>query len=325
MMQWHKTYDLVLFALAILINHVLIYGQSDHNLKEGDQPVLAYKSEAILGEGAFWDHKNNRLFWVDIEAKKVHIYSPEKRENRSFNLPSRVGTVVPMTQSKIVVALEDGVYLLDIDTGRLNSLARIEADSAQNRLNDGKCDANGNLWVGSMNLKGQSPSGALYKVSSNRHLTRMLDSITISNGIVWTEDNLTMYYIDTPTQQIKAYDFNSKTSTISNGRVVVNVDPELGHPDGMAIDKEGKLWVGMWNGSCVARFDPLSGQLMSTIQVPALNVTSCTFGGDDLKTLYITTARTGMTTDELEKFPLSGSLFKVKPGVEGQKLNYFGQ
>lgn len=152
----------------------------------------------------------------------------------------------------------------------------------------------------------------------------MVDSVTISNGIVWTSDAKTMYYIDTPTSKIMAYDYDINTGTISNERVAVEVSLEDGYPDGMTIDSEDMLWVGLWNGNAIAHFNPKTGELISKIKVPAHNITACAFGGENLDILYITTARIDMTPEELDSLPLSGSVFKVVPGVKGVKASFFG-
>jgi sugar lactone lactonase YvrE len=297
------------------------------NNKMGDQMTakLEYKIKSQLGEGAFWDHHQQRLYWVDIEGKKVHIYDPASRENVTFNLPARVGTVVPVNQEEAVVALEDGIYMLNTHSGKINLLSDVEASMKENRFNDGKCDPNGNLWVGSMHLDQSAPKANLYKVEKSGKTTKMLDSITISNGIVWTRDQKTMYYIDTPTGKIRAFDFDPVESTISNERTAVVIDESLGFGDGMTIDEEDKLWVALWNGNGVARFDPETGKLLEKIDVPAHNVTSCSFGGQDYDTLYITSSSLDMTEKEQEQFPLAGSIFKVKPGVKGVEGNFFGQ
>ncbi len=289
------------------------------------QVELTYESKSILGEGAFWDHKNERLYWVDIDGMKVHIYDPKTKENISFDTPTQVGTVVPKNKKEAVIALADGVYMLNTDTGGINLLSDVESAMTYNRFNDGKCDPNGNLWIGSMHFKQSSPKANLYKVDPMGKATKMLDSITISNGIVWTKDKKTMYYIDTPTKHIRAFDFDPINSTISNERIAVVVPESLGYPDGMTIDSEDKLWVGHWNGNSVVRFDPISGNLMSKIEVPAHNVTSCSFGGKNFEILYITTASVDMTEEEHKKYPLAGSIFEVKPGVRGVEGNFFGK
>jgi sugar lactone lactonase YvrE len=286
---------------------------------------LAYEIKSQLGEGAFWNHYSQKLYWVDIEAKALHIFDPISEENISLSTPSRIGTVVPINSSQAVVALQDGIYKMNTVTGDLTLLSDIEKDKEYNRFNDGKCDPSGRLWVGSMALDETKYSGSLYMIDESGNTELKIDSVTISNGIVWSSNRKTMYYIDTPTAKIKAFDYDDDRGTISNERVVVEVNASLGFPDGMAIDAEDKLWVGMWNGNAVIRFDPLTGDIISKIEVPAHNVTSCAFGGKDLDTLYITTASVDMTSEEHTQFPLAGSLFKVVPGVTGVKSRLFGK
>ena len=286
------------------------------------QPAL--KIPALLGEGAFWDYRNNWLFWVDIEGKQVNMYDPLTGQNRAIPVPSRVGTVVPQTDSTAVVALEDGVYLLNLIKEELSLISDVEADIPTNRFNDGKVDPLGNLWVGSMRLDESAPTAALYRVDYKGTTTKMLTGITISNGIVWSADKRTMYYIDTPTGKIRAFDFDPDKAAISNERTVVDVAPELGYPDGMTIDENDHLWVALWNGNAVACFDPDSGELIGKIAVPAHNVTSCAFGGPNLDLLYITTASIDMTPQEIDNYPMAGSVFVVSPGVKGVKGTFFG-
>lgn len=287
---------------------------------------LVYETPSKLGEGAIWNYKTNELYWIDIEGKKLHIYQPEKNINKSINMPCRIGTVVPTKKvNKAVIALEDGIYIVDTKTDELSVLSDVESDIVENRFNDGKCDPNGNLWVGSMHFAQSKPNANLYKINELGKATKMLDNITISNGIVWSKDAKTMYYIDTPTKKIRAFDFDNNTSTISNERVVVKVDEKDGYPDGMTIDENDMLWVGMWNGNAVAQFNPKTGALVQKIQVPAHNVTSCAFGSENLDELYITTASVDMTADEKQKFPLAGSVFKVKLGVKGVKSTFFNK
>lgn len=287
---------------------------------------LEYQIKSQLGEGAVWNYKTNELYWVDIEGKTFYRYNPQTKQNQGYALPSRVGTVVPYTATLAVVALEDGIYTIDLDTNALTRISDVEATMTQNRFNDGKCDPAGNLWVGSMHLEQTAPEANLYKVSPKGEATKMLDNVTISNGIVWSQDASTMYYIDTPTGHIRAFDYDINTATISNERVAVTVPESLGYPDGMAIDSNDMLWVGLWNGNALAQFDPVTGTLVQKIEVPAHNVTAAAFGGPNLETLYITTASVDMTAKEHEKYPLAGSVFSVTiPGVKGVKANFFGQ
>ncbi|MEM7084962.1 MAG: SMP-30/gluconolactonase/LRE family protein [Bacteroidota bacterium] len=284
---------------------------------------LEYRINAKLGEGAYWNHQTQELYWVDILGKELHIYNPATKEDRSLPTPSRIGTVVPQTDSTAVIALDDGVYIMNTNSGEINVLSEVEKEMTTNRFNDGKCDPNGNLWVGSMHLKESEPLGSVYKISSTGETTKMIDSVTISNGIVWTRDAKTMYYIDTPSAEIKAFDYDKSSATISNQRTAVKVPVEMGFPDGMAIDEEDMLWVGLWNGNSVARFDPNTGKLISKIEVHAHNVTACAFGGANLDKLYITTASVDMTEEEITKYPLAGSVFVANPGVRGVKSDFF--
>jgi sugar lactone lactonase YvrE len=284
---------------------------------------LEFKIEAELGEGALWNYKSQELYWVDIEGKTLNLYSPTTKKNKVIVMPSRIGTVVPVDSNTVLTALENGVYKTDIETGSSELFVDMKKELNGKRLNDGKCDPNGRFWVGSMHLEQTKGSAQLFAIDHKGQLEMKIDSVTISNGIVWTADKTTMYYIDTPTSEIKSYKYDVDKGTISNANVVMKFSESLGHPDGMTIDAEDKLWVGMWNGKSVLRIDPNIGKVIKTIEVPALNVTSCAFGGDDLDILYITSARVGMTEEELQKYPLSGSVFKVRPGVKGVKCLYY--
>ncbi|MDC7998322.1 SMP-30/gluconolactonase/LRE family protein [Gilvibacter sediminis] len=286
---------------------------------------LAFENKSELGEGPVWNAKTQELYWVDILNKELHIFSPDTQEDSALKVPSRIGTVVPYSPRQAVVALEDGIYKINLQSGDLELLSDVEKEETKNRFNDGKCDPAGNLWVGSMNLAENEASGNLYKIQPDGTTTKMLDSITISNGIVWDRRATTMYYIDTPTGVIRAFDYDKNTASISNERVVVKVDPADGFPDGMAIDENNNLWVGLWNGNAVVQYNSKTGEMMQKVEVPAHNVTAAAFGGPDLDILYITSARVDMTDEELEKYPLAGSVFSYKPGVKGQKADVFGQ
>lgn len=289
------------------------------------QAEIAYEIQAALGEGAIWNNKTQEFYWVDIEGKTFNIYNPSSNSNKVIETPSRPGTVVPFTETEVIVGLEDGVHSLNTYTGKTTLITNMSTELEGSRLNDGKCDPSGRLWVGSMHFNQIKGAAKLFMINSEGKYTVKKDSVTISNGIVWTADKKTMYYIDTPTAEIKAYDYDEATGNISNERIAVTIPEELGFPDGMTIDVNDKLWVGMWNGNAVLRFDPNNGKLMEKVEVPAHNVTACAFGGENLDTLYITTASLDMTEEEKKQYPLSGSVFKVVPGVRGVNANFFRQ
>ncbi|WP_298555915.1 SMP-30/gluconolactonase/LRE family protein [uncultured Algibacter sp.] len=284
---------------------------------------IEYKIASDLGEGAIWNYQTQELYWIDIEKKTLNIYNPEKKANRIINMSSRIGTVVPIDTNEVLSALEDGVYKTNLKTGRSKLFVDMSDELKDSRLNDGKCDPSGRFWVGSMHLKQKEGHAKLFNINNKSELQMKIDSVTISNGIVWTSDKTKMYYIDTPTSEIKGYEYDNKTGQISNGKVVVKIPEALGFPDGMTIDENNMLWVAMWNGNAVIQFNPNTGNVIQKVEVPAHNITSCAFGGKDLNMLYITSARVDMTEEELEKYPLSGSVFKVNLGVKGVKSSFY--
>ncbi len=283
---------------------------------------LAYQIDAKLGEGALWNHNTQSLWWIDIEGKTFNILDPEKEDNSVYLLPSRIGTAVPSTTGSAILATEQGIIEFIPSTMTHRVISDVESNIEGTRLNDGKCDPSGRLWVGSMDLNIEAPIGSLYSVERG-NVKKKLSGITISNGIVWTKDHKTMYYIDTPTNVIMAYDYDNQAGKISNGRTAITVDPALGFPDGMAIDENDNLWVGMWNGNAIVNFNPKTGEVIQRIEVPAHNVTACAFGGPNLDILYITTASVDMTLTEQKALPLSGSVFKCVPGVQGVKSTFY--
>lgn len=313
---------IVLIALAILI-----FGCTKNNKENKSQvnniATLEYEVKATLGEGAIWNYKTQELYWVDIEGKQLNIYNPKTKKNRVLATTSRIGTVVPFSEKEAIVALEDGVHKINLETGKSSLFTDMKSELPESRLNDGKCDPAGRFWVGSMHFNQIKGKANLYTINSENELQKKIDSVTISNGIVWTSGKKTMYYIDTPTSSIKSYEYDNKTGEISNEKIAVQIPESLGFPDGMTIDNENMLWVGMWNGNAVIRFNPNTGKVISKIIVPAHNVTSCAFGGENLDELFITTARVDMTEGELKKYPLAGSIFKFKTSVKGVKSNFY--
>ncbi|MFO8001056.1 MAG: SMP-30/gluconolactonase/LRE family protein [Marinilabilia sp.] len=278
---------------------------------------------ASLGEGAIWHSEKEALMWVDITEGRVFMYRPGEGMVHDIELESMVGTVVPAARDYLAVAAQEtGITGLRED-GTTEMLTGFPSDAEDNvRFNDGKCDPRGRLWVGTMHKQARKGAGKLYMLQDDSLHIKESD-VTISNGIVWDTDLNVMYYIDTPEQCVYAYDYEPETGKISNRRVAIEIPEDTGSPDGMSIDSEGKLWIAHWGGHGVYRWDPASGELLEKIDVPAPNVTSCAFGGDDLKTLYITTARQGLDDEQLEEYPLSGSLFVTKTNVKGTKSYEF--
>ena len=286
---------------------------------------LTLDAKATLGEGAIWNQKEKLLYWIDIEEGILHKFNPVSVEDKQFNLNKKIGTVVPSEKGGLIVALEDGIYHYDIINDSISFIVNPAENSSEIRFNDGKCDPAGRLWAGTMSLTGKQKEGALYCLNKDGTIEKKIDSVSISNGIVWSLDNTRMYYIDTPTGKVKEYDYELTTGKISFTKNAVVISPDMGHPDGMTIDSKGNLWIALWGGSAVGCWDPENGKLLCKINVPVLNVTSCAFGGENLETLFITTASQGIPQVELEKYPYRGGLFKADPGVKGvPAFSYIG-
>lgn len=286
------------------------------------QLILDAKVE--LGEGSIWDHRQQRLYWVNITAGEVHIYDPSVGSDRVIPVGQYVGTVAPARSGALMAALHHGFGRLDLETGALELIHAPEKDKPDNRFNDGKCDPAGRFWAGTISLKREKGVCALYRLDCDLTVTRMVEGVSNSNGICWSLDASTMYYIDTPTGRVDAFDYDAKTGSIANRRPVITVPPDMGHPDGMTIDAGGMLWVCLWGGGCVSRWDPRTGALLETVRVPAAQVSSCAFGGPDLNDLYITTARQNLSEADLVGQPHAGGLFRTRPGVRGIPAFEFG-
>lgn len=306
----------------VIASFILLSFSGNHSKYEDMDAELVLDAKAMLGEGSIWHPKENKLYWLDIEGKILHIYDPVTKQDRELPVGARVGTVVPVQSGGALVALQTGINFIDTKTGKLTFLLDPLKDSAL-RFNDGKCDPAGRFWVGTMALDRRRRGAVLYRYDKDKSIHLMLDSVSISNGIVWTKDKKKMYYNDTPTNTIQGFDYDDKTGEISNRKVVVTIPRGTGSPDGMTIDSEDNLWVALWGGNCVAKFNPRTGELLQKVKVPAPNVSSCAFGGKNLETLYITTARIYVNPDKLKEFPLSGGLFSVKPGVRGVPAQYY--
>jgi sugar lactone lactonase YvrE len=281
------------------------------------QAELAVDAKATLGEGPVWDDQRSCLFWVDIEEGKLHAFEPSGEPDRVFDVGCKLGAAVPRASGGMVLATENGFETFDLDTNERTLLAEPESHLPYNRFNDGKCDVEGRFWAGTMSMIGKRQAGALYVLDRDHSVRRIRSEISISNGLDWSLDQSTMYYIDTPTRQVLAFDYDAAKGTVENERVAIQFAGGVGVPDGMTVDAEGMLWIAHWEGGCVTRWDPDSGTQLATILLPAERVTSCTFGDANLDALYITTARQGLDPSALARQPTAGGIFAAKPGVHG--------
>lgn len=284
---------------------------------------LVLPAKASLGEGPCWDSEQGVLYWVSILDKKVNIYDPRSHQNREIQLDQMVGTVVPRESGGVVVALQNGFCFLDLNTEKLTPIVDPEQELPENRFNDGKCDPFGRFWAGTMSLSEEAEKGSLYCLDHDLHVEKKREHLTISNGLAWSPDQSYMYLIDTPTKKVTRFQYDLQTGHIQNATEVISFPEGVGAPDGMTIDEEGMLWIAHWGGAQVSRWNPETGEQLYSIPIPSLNVTSCTFGGENMDELYVTTARKNTSAENLERFPEAGGLFKVRPGVKGMPAYSF--
>lgn len=284
---------------------------------------LTFARPSELGEGSLWDDQRQRLLWVDIIGTQVMLFDPASGDNRSYDVGESVGTVVPTKGDDLLLALRSGFAFLNLQSGNVEHLSDPESDKPGNRFNDGKCDPQGRFWAGTMVEDGQQGNASLYCLGHDLTVTKHLSGITTSNGLVWSGDNRTFYYIDTKTKKIRAYDFEPASGTLSNERTAFEFEASHGSPDGMTIDEHDDLWVAMWGGSKVLRISPSSRRITAEVSVAATQVTSCAFGGPSLDDLFITTARVGLSVEQLATQPDAGSLFRVQLPVRGRPAARF--
>ena len=276
-----------------------------------------------LGEGPVWHPETQTLYWIDIESKLIKRLNPQTSEVESKPVPARVGAVVPTTSGMWIAALENGFHEFDWVTGASTPITDPEAGITGTRFNDGKVAPDGSFWAGTMSIDDRKETGSLYRLSSNMQATKFVEGITCSNGLAWTSDASTFYYVDTPTRRVDAFDYDLTSGDISNRRTAFSIPEANAYPDGMCIDAENNLWLGHWGGSAVICYDPSTGRELERIEVDAKNVTSCCFGGIDLTDLYITTARIGTSDEDLAKYPSAGSIFVVKNLTKGAPVPMF--
>ncbi len=313
------------------------------------QPEIIHAAQAMLGEGPSWDAKMQTLYWLDILQKRVYFH--RGGEDGFLQMDDMPGCLAPCKDGTLILALTRAVAdekieepdkerfrfvslqpldrtqgrpatAISSQQGKTTTLTSITGP-ANNRFNDGKCDPSGRFLAGTMDMDEKIPSGSLYSFDGSR-VTCLLTGIRISNGLTWSPDYKTFYYIDTPTRKVKAFDYDLPNGQIGNPRVVIVVPEALGWPDGMTSDTSGNLWIAMWGGAQVTCWDPRNGKLLEQIPLPAKNVTSCAFGGANLDELYITTARTGLDHADLTAYRHAGSLMRVKTRVRGMPTFEFG-
>lgn len=267
-------------------------------------------------EGPLWDVVEQRLIWVD-QHRGLVLAPPEEAGGQPVRLAdigAQVGALTPASDGGFAVAGGDGFLLLRRDGSLTPIASALPDDGVERRMNDAKAAPDGTLWAGSMALDAREGASSLYRLRHGE-VTEMLSGLTIANGTVWSPDGSAMWFIDTPTNVVRRFTFDGDGRPV-DPEVAVRIDDEVGHPDGMTIDAEGMLWVAVWGGGAVHRYSP-AGELLQRVLVAAPQVSSCCFGGDDLRTLFITTSREGYGDAELAEHPTAGAIFAARTDVEG--------
>lgn len=273
-----------------------------------------------LGEGACWWPERTSWCWVDILGFSIYTRDINGFQQR-FDTGGYVTTLAPVAgRNELVAGLKDGIAFFSPEQGMGRRIAVLE-ERSQVRCNDGKCDPEGRLWIGTMQMPPEEGTGNLYCIGGKGAPELKLAGVTISNGLVWAGNK--MYYNDTHTGTVQEFSYDKLTGDIAFTRVAIHIPPELGQPDGMATDSEGMLWIAHWGGYGVYRWNPVTGQLLGKVEVPAPHVSSCAFGGPGMDELLITTAREHMAAAQLDEYPLSGSVFHVRLPIKGLPANYF--
>ena len=282
---------------------------------------LANSSPAQLAEGPVWDGWDQTLWWVDIDRHQLW----RKRFGEQpvvHDVGQEVAAVLPRRSGGMALVVRSAIVLTDEQLTVTKMIPVPLPFSQAMRLNDAACDPAGRLWFGSMATDGQSDRGSLYTLAHDHALTRAFGPVSISNGLGWSPDGRTMYYVDTPTGRVDAFPFDQLSGRLGRRRTLASIPAGDGKPDGLTVAADGSLWVALWGGSAVQRFTS-SGRPVGRVKLPTRNVTSCCFGGTDLDELYITTARRGLTAAEQEAEPTAGRMFVCRPGARGMPVHRY--
>jgi sugar lactone lactonase YvrE len=274
-----------------------------------------------LGEGPFWDDLRGELLRVDISRGLVHGWNPSSGATWRRECDGEVGAALPRAGADGLVLAVGRRIVLDDGEG-VRVLAQVEEDRPGNRFNDCKCDPAGRLWAGTMSGERAPREASLYRLAPGAGIERVISGTTISNGLGWSPAGDRMYFIDSTTQRIDVFDYEAESGQIAGRRAFAEIEPSAGLPDGMTVDSEGGVWVCLFGGGSVRRYGE-DGALDAVIGLPVTNPTSAAFGGPDLRTLYVTSARHHLSEEQLAAEPLAGAVFALEPGVAGLPGNRF--
>ena len=282
---------------------------------------LFYEGPIRLGEGVCWHAQRQALWWVDIVGQRLFESTLDGQPPRILECAQMIAAVAPTRAGGLVGAFHDGIHLVDCATGETRPFARaVEHDPREFRFNDAKVDPQGRLWAGTLALDGRSGHSRLYRIEANGAVAVMREGVTISNGLAWSPDGGTLYYIDSATRAVQMFTFDASNGSLGEPREALRFAEADGLPDGCAMDVEGNLWIAHWGGAKVTQWDLRTKRLLRTVHLPVRHVTSCAFGGPRRDRLYISTAM-GESAGENE--PHAGAVFQVHPNTVGLELACF--
>lgn len=274
-----------------------------------------------LGESPIWDDRFDVVRWVDLEHGLVHGHSASHDQLPPLDLGQKVGFVLPTGDDRLLAGLRDGFATVGLD-GQVRLEREVEIERPHMRINDGRADRAGRVWAGTMGIEDPQPEGALYRLDVDWSLTAQLSDLTIPNGIGWSPDDSTMYFTDSTWGRIDAFNYDLSTGQIGGRRPFAEIPGDNVIPDGFTVDMDGCIWVALWGGAAVHRYTP-DGKLDTIVRIPALQATSCVFGGSDRRDLYITSANLALSEGQLAEYPRSGRTFVCRPGAVGAPTESF--
>jgi D-xylonolactonase len=283
------------------------------------EPVCLWNVGAELGEGALWHAPSKQVYFVDIKGSKIHRCAPDGSARQTWSTPKTPGFVLPVDGGGFICGMRDGIYRFDENSGEFSLIQPVEAELASNRLNDGYVAADGALWFGSMDDEEYRTSGALYRLAAGE-LAQVEPEYIITNGPAISPDGNTLYHNDTMNHKVYAFDVLPGAQLANKRTFHTFSDSE--YPDGMAVDTGGNVWVALFCGGRIDRFSA-TGELIQSVKLPCSNVTKLTFGGDDLRTVFVTTAWKGLSPEQRALEPLAGGLFTFRTDTPGQAQHAF--